>query len=117
MCKYANMQVCKCASMQMCKYANVQVCNCASMQMFNYANVQVCKCANVLICKYANLHVCQPVQSLNVCQFFRVSTRLMAIGLVSYMISHFVFQTGKYSMEIELEFRAPSPTINCKAFP
>ena len=37
--------------------------------------------------------------------------------IFSYMISHFGFQTGKYSMEIELKFRAPSPTINWKAFP
>ena len=36
MCKYANVLVCKCASMQMCWYANVQVCKCASMQ--------ICKC-------------------------------------------------------------------------
>ena len=34
------------------------------------------------MCNYANLQVCQPVQSLNVCQFFSVSTQLMAIGLV-----------------------------------
>ena len=26
--------------------------------------------------------MCWPIQSLNVCQFFSVSTRLMAIGLV-----------------------------------
>ena len=32
--------------------------------------------------KYANLQVRRPVQSQNVCLFFSVSTRLMAIGLV-----------------------------------
>ena len=50
--------------------------------MCKYANVQDCKCARVQLCKCANFQVCQPVQSLNVCQFFSVSTRLMAIGLV-----------------------------------
>ena len=68
--------------MQVCKYASVPVCKCASVQMCKCANMQVCKCASVQICKYANLQVCQPVQSLNVCQLFSVSTRLMAIGLV-----------------------------------
>ena len=33
-------------------------------------------------CKYPNLPLCRPILSLNVCQFFSVSTRLMAIGLV-----------------------------------
>ena len=42
-----------------CKYANVQVCKCASMQMFKYANRQVCKCASMLNCKYANMQVCK----------------------------------------------------------
>ena len=60
------MQVCKCASMQMCKDANVQGCQCARMQM----------------CICASMQECQPMQSLNVSQFFSVSTRLVAIGLV-----------------------------------
>ena len=41
MCKYANVQVCQCASMPMCKYANMQVCQCASMPRCKYAKVQV----------------------------------------------------------------------------
>ena len=44
--------------------------------------VQVCKCANVQVCKCASMQECQLMQSLNVSQFFSVSTRLMAIGLV-----------------------------------
>ena len=44
--------------------------------------MQMCKFANVHVCKCTNLQVCQAVPSLNVCQFFSVSTRLMAIGLV-----------------------------------
>ena len=36
-CKYANVQVCKCESMQMCKYANVQVNKCVS-------KYEVCNC-------------------------------------------------------------------------
>ena len=94
-CKYVNVQVCKCASVLMYKCANVQVCKCASVQIskcaneqcesvqkYKCANVQVCKFASMQMYKYANLLVCRPVQSLNVCLFFSVSTRLMAIGLV-----------------------------------
>ena len=39
--EYANVQVCKCASMHMC--------NCAGMQLRRYANVQVCTCASMQI--------------------------------------------------------------------
>ena len=47
--EYANVQVCKCASMHMC--------NCACMQMCKYANVKVCKCASMQICKYIKVQV------------------------------------------------------------
>ena len=49
MCKYANVQVCKCASVYMCKCVNVQVCKSASIKMCKDANVQVCKCAIVSV--------------------------------------------------------------------
>ena len=52
------------------------------MQICKCVNGQVCKCASMQMCKYANLQVRRPVQSQNVCLFFSVSTRLMAIGLV-----------------------------------
>ena len=50
-CKYANVQVCQCASMQMCKYSNVQGCKCANVKICKCVNVQVCKCASIQICK------------------------------------------------------------------
>ena len=61
--EYANVQVCKCASMhmcnctcmQMCKYANVKVCKSASMQICKCASMQMCKCANVQVCKCARM--------------------------------------------------------------
>ena len=97
MCKYANVQVYKCASMPMCKYANVHW-KSPSMPMCKNANVQECQCvkckSSVRVCKcscnYANLQVRRPVKSLNVCLFFSVSTRLMAIGLVSILARIFL---------------------------
>ena len=52
--------------MQMCKYANVQVCKCASMQMYNYANVQVCECASL---KHAIVSVSTKYKCVSVLQF------------------------------------------------
>ena len=82
MCKYGNVQGCKFATMQMCKCVNMQLCKYATMQLCKGVNVQVCKCASMQMCKWANLQECRPLESLNVCQFISVSTRLMAIGLV-----------------------------------
>ena len=87
MCKCINVQVCKCASVQMCK---CEECKCTNVQMCIYANVHVCK--------YASMQDCLPMQSLNVCRFFSVSTRLMAIGLV--LIQVFLFMNVQKQLNL-----------------
>ena len=57
------------------------------MKTCKYANLQECKFASMQMCKYADVQVCQPMQSLNVCQFFSVSMQLMVIDLVSFLVN------------------------------
>ena len=112
MCKSANVQQLKCATVPMCKCANVQQCQCAIVPMCKCASMQICKFENVHVCKCTDLQVCQPVKSLNVCQFFSVSTRLMAIGLVFLTRSQRAhLHLTSFSSSIILPPLPPSPPL------